>query len=72
MVSKRPQPSAHGQLCQQLPPNYKEKVTNFRKFTQTKIAEDSIGPDDIINTDEVPSTFDLPLTRTVDKKGELP
>ncbi len=57
-------------LCQQLPPDYEEKVTNFLKFTQTKIAENSIGPDDIINIDEVPLTFDLPLTRTVNKKGE--
>ena len=53
-----------------VPPDYKEKVTNFRKFTQSRIAEDSIGPDDIITMDEVPLTFDLPLTRTVNKKGE--
>ena len=57
-------------VCQQLPPDYEEKVTNFHKFTQTKIAENSIGPDEIINMDEVPLTFDLPLTRTVNEKGE--
>lgn len=56
-------------LCQQLPPKYEEQVTHFHKFIQTKIAENSIGPDDI-NMDEVPLTFDLPLTRTVNKKGE--
>ena len=49
-------PSGHGRLCQELPPDYEEKVTNFRKFTQTKIAENSIGPDEIINMDEVPLT----------------
>ena len=57
-------------VCQQLPPDYKEKITNFGEFTQRKIEEYSIGPDQIINMDEVPLTFDLPLTRTVIKKGE--
>uniref|UniRef100_A0A8C7QPE1 DDE-1 domain-containing protein n=1 Tax=Oncorhynchus mykiss TaxID=8022 RepID=A0A8C7QPE1_ONCMY len=57
-------------LCQQLPPDYEEKVSNFRKFTDAKIEEHSIGPHDIINMDEVPLTFDLPLTRTVNRKGE--
>lgn len=32
-------------LCQQLPPDYEEKLTSFRTFTQKKIAENSIGPD---------------------------
>ncbi|XP_063754586.1 zinc finger MYM-type protein 4-like isoform X2 [Eleginops maclovinus] len=57
-------------VCQQLPPDYAEKITNFRKFTLRKINEYSIGPDKIINVDEVPVTFDLPLTRTVNKQGE--
>ena len=57
-------------LCQQLPPDYEEKVLNFRKYTDAKIAEHSIAPHDIINMDEVPLTFDLPLTRTVNRKGE--
>lgn len=56
-------------LCQQLPPDYQEKVANFHKFIETKIAENSIGPDNIIHMDEVPLTFDLPLTRTVNKSG---
>ena len=57
-------------VCQQLPPDYKENITNYGEFTQRKIEEYSIGTDQIINTDEVPLTFDLPLTRTVNKKGE--
>ncbi|KAK7921805.1 hypothetical protein WMY93_008707 [Mugilogobius chulae] len=61
---------ARTSLCQQLPSDYEEKLTNFRKFTQAKIAEYLIGPDDIVNMDEVPLTFDMPLTRTVNKKGE--
>uniref|UniRef100_A0A8C9YEP1 HTH CENPB-type domain-containing protein n=1 Tax=Sander lucioperca TaxID=283035 RepID=A0A8C9YEP1_SANLU len=43
-------------LCQQLPPDYEEKVSNFRKFTDAKIAEHSIDPHDTINMDEVPLT----------------
>ena len=54
-------------LCQ-LPADYQEKVENFHKFVETKIQGNSIGPDDI-NMDEVPLTFDLPLTRTVNKTG---
>ncbi|GAA6100834.1 uncharacterized protein LOC120489360 isoform X1 [Tachysurus ichikawai] len=57
-------------LCQQLPPEYEEKVSNLCKFIDAKIEEHSIGPHDIINMDEVPLTFDLPLTRTVNRKGE--
>ena len=57
-------------ICQQLPPDFVEKLANFRNFVNERIAEDLIGPQDIINMDEVPLTFDLPLTRTVNKKGE--
>ena len=57
-------------LCQPFPPDYEEKVSNFRKFTDAKIGEHSIGPHDVINMNEVPLTFDLPLTRTVNRKGE--
>ncbi|CAL9695003.1 unnamed protein product [Knipowitschia caucasica] len=57
-------------LCQRLPLEYEEKLTHFRCFTQTTIAENSFGADDIINMDEVPLTFDMPLTRRVNKKGE--
>ncbi|XP_054652059.1 zinc finger MYM-type protein 4-like isoform X1 [Dunckerocampus dactyliophorus] len=54
-------------LCQQLPSDYEETVTN----TQTEIAENSMGPDDIVNMDEAPSTSDLPLTRPVNKKADM-
>lgn len=46
------------------PHDYEEQVANFHRFVQTKTAENSIGPDNIINMDEVRLTFDLPLTRT--------
>lgn len=66
-MKKKDCPSGHGQLCQQLSP--KEKI-NFSDFTQRKIEEYSIGSDEIMNMDEVHLMFDLPLTRTVNKKGE--
>ncbi|XP_043994869.1 chimeric ERCC6-PGBD3 protein-like isoform X2 [Gambusia affinis] len=50
-------------LCQRLPPDYEEKVTNFRQFVETKIAENAIGPDNIINMGEVPLAFDMSLTK---------
>ncbi|XP_027891620.1 uncharacterized protein LOC114155757 isoform X2 [Xiphophorus couchianus] len=56
-------------LCQRLPPDYQEKVTNFRQFVETKIVENAIGPDNIINMGEVPLTFDMSLTKTVNKTG---
>ena len=57
-------------LCQQLPPDFEEKLASFQNYTQEQVAENLIGPQDIINMDEVPLTFDLPLTRTVNKQGE--
>ncbi|KAK7096455.1 hypothetical protein V1264_016230 [Littorina saxatilis] len=57
-------------LCQQLPPDFQEKMMSFRNYAQEQVAENLIGPQNIINMDEVPLTFDLPLTRTVNKKGE--
>lgn len=41
-------------FCQPLPPEYEKKVANFHKFVETKMGENSIEPDDIINMDEVP------------------
>lgn len=66
----RPGHQSKDDSVSRLPPDYEEKVTNFNRFTQTKIAENSIGPADIINMDKVPLTFDMPLIRTVNKKDE--
>lgn len=58
-------PSGHGRLCvSNSLPTTRKKVSKFRKFTLAKIAENSIGPDEVINMDEVPLAFDLPLTQT--------
>lgn len=52
------------------PPDEEEEIKNFCIFTQAKILENWIRPNRIINMDEIPLTFDLPLTRTVHLKGE--
>ena len=51
------------------PPDYQKKIKNFYKFVESKIKEHSIGPDEIINMDEVPLTFDLPLASMINKTG---
>uniref|UniRef100_A0A8C3UCV9 Pogo transposable element with KRAB domain n=1 Tax=Catharus ustulatus TaxID=91951 RepID=A0A8C3UCV9_CATUS len=56
-------------VCQRLPADYKEKVARFRSYCKDKISENSIQPHCIINMDEVPLTFDMPLTRTVEHTG---
>jgi hypothetical protein len=38
----------------------------FRTFVQKQIAEHKIRNDNIINMDEVPLTFDIPMNRTVE------
>ena len=52
------------------PPDFEEILTNFCNFTQENIAENFIGSQDVINMEEVPLTFDLPLNRTINKNGE--
>ena len=57
-------------MCQQLPEDHVVKMASFRNYTAEIIAEHAIGVSNIINMDEVPLTFDIPLNRTVSKKGE--
>ena len=57
-------------MSQQLPADFEEKMDKFKKFTSDAIAEHNIDPSHIINMDEVPLAFDLPLQRTVAPKGE--
>lgn len=49
--------------------NCQEKLINFRTYCQNKIAEKNIRPEHIINLDEVPLTFDIPVNRTVERTG---
>lgn len=56
-------------VCQTLPADFEEKLVNFRAYCIDKVADYNISPDSVINMDEVPLTFDLPLNRTVEKRG---
>ncbi|KAF4805031.1 pogo transposable element with KRAB domain-like protein [Turdus rufiventris] len=56
-------------VSQQLPADYEEKLATFRSYCKSKISEKSIQADHIINMDEVPLTFDMPLNQTVDRTG---
>ncbi|KAF4092990.1 hypothetical protein AMELA_G00027190 [Ameiurus melas] len=56
-------------VSQQLPKDYQEKLATFRTYCNNKITEKKIRPKHIINMDKVPLTFDIPVNRTVDKKG---
>ncbi|KAF4795049.1 hypothetical protein TURU_096745 [Turdus rufiventris] len=56
-------------VSQQLPADYEEKLASFRSYCKSRISEKNIQPDHIINMDEVPLTFDMPLNRTVERIG---
>ncbi|TWW59419.1 VPS10 domain-containing receptor, partial [Takifugu flavidus] len=52
-------------LDERLPADYQERVAIFRTYCRDKITV----PSHITNMDEIPLTFDIPLTHTVEKKG---
>jgi len=54
---------------QQLPNDYKEKMTIFRTYYKDKIIEKKIQRDHITNMDDAPLTFDIPVNGTVEKTG---
>lgn len=56
-------------VAQQLPADYQERAAIFRSYCRDKINGKNIAPSHITNMDEVPLTFDIPLTHTVEKKG---
>lgn len=55
---------------QRTPDNWEELMTNFIDFTSRNIERLDLDHDKIINMDEVPMSFDAPMTRTVTKKGD--
>lgn len=56
-------------VAQQLPADYNEKLAAFRSYCSKHIADKHIQPSHITNMDEVPLTFDIPVSHTVEKKG---
>ncbi|TWW78125.1 Leucine-rich repeat flightless-interacting protein 2 [Takifugu flavidus] len=53
------------QQKERLPADYQERVAIFRTYCRDKIT----APSHITNMDEIPLTFDIPLTHKVEKKG---
>ena len=56
-------------VSQLLPKDYQEKLATFRAYCKNKITEKKIHPEHIMNMDEIPLTFDIPVNRTVEKRG---
>ena len=57
-------------MSQQLPDYCQEQIENFQKFVERKQNEYNILDKKIINMDEVPLTFDMPMSHTVDTVGK--
>lgn len=56
-------------VAQRRPADYSEKLANFRSYCEKHIVDKRIQPSHITNMDEVPLTFDIPVSHTVEKKG---
>ena len=56
-------------MCQKLPADAQDKLVSFRQFVTTTVTDHDVTNDHIVNMDEVPLTFDIPMTTTVEKKG---
>lgn len=56
-------------MCKNLPAVFKDKLERFQAFARNAI-EDDIGDSHIINLDEVPLAFDIPMKRSVEPKDD--
>ena len=57
-------------VCQKLPPNFQAQIDSFRAFIEEQVNTHNVLPDHIVNMDEVPLTFDIPMNRSVEEKGQ--
>lgn len=62
--------TARTTLCQKLPDNFQQKMESFQEFVREQIRDHDVGPSHIVNMDEVPLTFDVPMGRSVADKGK--
>lgn len=62
---------ARTMMCEKLPADFQAKADSFREYVRKYVTEHNLTPDHIINMDEVPLTFDIPMGRSVAKKGRL-
>ncbi len=56
-------------MSQRLPDDFIEKLENFRSYVSTAIDEHVVCADHLINMDEMPLTFDIPTSRSIEEKG---
>lgn len=56
-------------LSQTLPDDHREKMAAFQAFVADQTKKFNLGSDQIVNMDEVPLTFDIPMNRTIESKG---
>lgn len=68
---KRKQLCIHARttLSQRVLADFQEKVDRFKKFAASQQRQYNIDLDHIINMDEVPLTFDIPMLRSVETRG---
>lgn len=52
-------------MSQKLPADFQTKVDSFRESLENQVTEHNVTPDHIINMDEVPLTFGIPMGRSV-------
>lgn len=56
-------------MCQKLPDDFGEKVEKFQEFVKKEVEKSNIIDSHIVNMDEVPLTFDIPMSKSVAQKG---
>ena len=56
-------------MCQKLPADAQEKLVSFREYMCQSVDTHSVADTHIINMDEVPLTFDIPMSKTVEQTG---
>ena len=56
--------------AQKVPSDYRELLHSFRKSVIVTRKTKNIGPPDIVNMDQTMCRFDMPFSRTNNKKGE--
>lgn len=61
---------ARTSMCQKLPDDFQAQLDNFSSLVREEIEKKNVGASHIVNMDEVPLTFDIPLGRSVTEKGE--
>ena len=56
-------------MCQKLLADGQDKLVSFRQFVTTTVTDHDVTNDHIMSMEEMPLTFDIPMTTTVERKG---